>query len=119
MNRTIKRSTWYLLLVKQQLTINNVQTVHSNFWTTLATTKYATLNNDMRVQQPFFHDHYEKGSYKYYASVHDMISTEDSSTEFDTEFEYYDTYKQKMNNTKKIIPRNFFLFLNFKFQIMS
>ena len=69
----------------------------------------------MRVQQAFFHDDYEKGSYKYYASVHDMISTEDSSTEFDTEFEYYDRYKQKMSNTKKIIARNLCLFWNLQF----
>ena len=52
-------------------------------------TKYTTIDNDIKIQQPFFRDDYEKGSYKYSASKHGMISTEDLTTEFDTEIGYY------------------------------
>ena len=59
-------------------------------YTTSATTKYVTLSNDIKIRQPFFHDDYEKGSYKYYTSEQCSISTEERTTEFDTEFGYYD-----------------------------
>ena len=70
--------------------INYVQTVYTNFCTSSSTTKYINLNNDIKIRQPFFHDDFEKGSYKYYASEQTSISTDNLTTEFDTEFGYYD-----------------------------
>ena len=64
--------------------------MYTNFCTKSATTKYINLNNDIKIWQPFFHDDFEKGSYKYYASEQGTISTENLTTEFDTEFGYYD-----------------------------
>ena len=66
--------------------INYVQIVYTNVCTTSTTTKYVNLKNDIMIQQPFFHDDFEKWSYKYYASEQCTISTENLTTEFDTEF---------------------------------
>ena len=55
-------------LPSPQTKINYVQTVQSNFCTTPSTTQYVPINNDIKVQQPYFHDDNEKGSYEYYAT---------------------------------------------------
>ena len=64
--------------------------MYTYFYTTSTTAKYVNLKNDIKILQFFFHDDFEKGSYKYYASEQCTISTENLTTEFDTEFGYYD-----------------------------